>query len=266
MKGDRLSTSQPGTEIEGILRSPGGSMLCAIGLAGGLAAVVSFTLAQASDHVNEPGLQGALMDWIIVPYILGGLVAWWRRPESRFGPLMVAAGFVAFVSTLGWANTALPFTIGQAFDLLPAVLYLHVFLAFPSGRLQSASERALVVAGYFVAFGLELVGLMLGGFGDQNLLEAVSAPEAANALLRVQLVLLSAFSLAGVVVLVLRWRGEGLSMRRPMVLLVDCFALGLVMIAALFLTAAFEGPAFETIRRATFVVIGLAPAAFLVGL
>ena len=42
------------------------------------------------------------------------------------------------------------------------------------------------------------------------------------------------------------------------------------MIAFLFLSAAFglaEGnPAFETIRRATFFVIGLAPMAFLVGL
>jgi signal transduction histidine kinase len=38
------------------------------------------------------------------------------------------------------------------------------------------------------------------------------------------------------------------------------------MIAVLFLTGAFEGPAFETIRRATFFVVGLAPAAFLVGL
>ena len=43
------------------------------------------------------------------------------------------------------------------------------------------------------------------------------------------------------------------------------------MIAALSLTAAFEaavfeGPAFEWIRRATFVVIGIAPVAFLVGL
>jgi signal transduction histidine kinase len=48
--------------------------------------------------------------------------------------------------------------------------------------------------------------------------------------------------------------------------LVDAFALGLVMIAVLFVTGALDGPGFETIRRATFVVIGLAPAAFLIGL
>ena len=55
-------------------------------------------------------------------------------------------------------------------------------------------------------------------------------------------------------------------MRRPVSLLVDFFALGLVMVAALFLSGAFELPAFETTRRATLVVIGIAPVAFLVGL
>ena len=82
--------------------------------------------------------------------------------------------------------------------------------------------------------------------------------------------MLAAVSLAGIGVLALRRRGSGRPLRQPLALLVDSFALGLLMIAFLFLSAAFglvEGdPAFETIRRATFFVIGLAPIAFLVGL
>jgi signal transduction histidine kinase len=108
--------------------------------------------------------------------------------------------------------------------------------------------------------------MALGGFGPDNLLEIVSEPGAAGTLLDVQLVAISAFCLIGVGVLAVRRRGAGRPLRRSVALLVDSFALGLVMIAALFLTGAFEGPAFETIRRATFFVIGLAPAAFLVGL
>jgi signal transduction histidine kinase len=247
-------------------RAPRRSVLWLIALAGCAAAGASLALALTSDHVNEPGLQAALTDWITLPYIVAGLIAWDRRPDSRFGPLMVAAGFAMFLSSLGWANGAPVQSIGQAFDLLPAIVFLHVFLAFPSGRLEHRFERLLVVVGYATAFGLQLVGMALGGFGPDNLLAVVSEPAAAATLLDVQLVAISAFCLTGVGVLVARRRGEGRPLRRWAALLVDSFALGLVMIAVLFLTGAFEGPAFETIRRATFFVVGLAPAAFLVGL
>jgi signal transduction histidine kinase len=240
-------------------------VVCAIALAGCAAAVATFALALNSDHVNQPGLQAALMDWITLPYIVAGLIAWRRRPESRFGPLMIVAGFAMFLSTLAWANAPLPFTIGQLFDLLPAIIFLHIFLAFPTGRLQRGLDRALVGVGYFTAFGLEVVGLVLGGFGPDNVLEVVSEPGAAHTLLQVQLVTISALCLMGVVLLFGRRRHAG-RLRRPVALLVDAFALGLVMIAVLFVTGAFDGPYFETIRRATFFVIGLAPAAFLVGL
>ena len=38
-------------------------------------------------------VQIALLVWISVPYVLAGLVAWWRRPDSRLGVLMIAGGF-----------------------------------------------------------------------------------------------------------------------------------------------------------------------------
>jgi signal transduction histidine kinase len=247
-------------------RAPRLYVLWLIALAGCAAAALSMALALTSDHVAEPGLQAALTDWITLPYIVAGLIAWERRPDSRFGPLMIAAGFAMFLSSLGWGNAPLLHTIGQAFDLLPAVLFLHVFLAFPDGRLEHPVERALVRAGYVTAFGLELVGMALGGYGPDNLLEVVAAPGPAATLLDVQLFAISAACLAGVGVLVARRRGHGRPLRRPAALLVDSFGLGLVMIALLLITGAVDGPAFETIRRATFLVIGLAPAAFLVGL
>src|SRR4051794_186352 len=237
----------------------------AFAVAAGAAGGCTFALALTSDHVAQPGLQAALVDWITVPWILGGLVAWWRRPDSRFGVLMIAAGFANFASSLSWSDSALPFTIGQACDLLPAALLLHAFLAFPTGRLERRPERWLVMAAYAVAL-LELGRLLLGGFGPDNLLAAVSAPDAARALGKAQLVALSALSLAGVGVLFARRRGAGRPLRRAAALMVDSFALTLVLIALLFLAGAFSWPGFETIRRATFLVAGLAPVAFLAGL
>jgi hypothetical protein len=244
------------------------TVLC-IAVAGWVTAGISVWLAFNSDHVQDPGVQAALMVWMVLGYVSAGLVAWWRRP-SDFGPLMVAAGFTIFASSLSWANGSVLFTIGIAFDLVPAVVFLHVFLAFPTGRLESRFERFLLVVGYVTAFGLQLVAMVLDGFGPSNLFSLVSEPDWAEALAKVQLVVLAAVSLAGIGVLAVRRRDSGRPLRRSLALLIDSFALGLVMIAFLFLSAAFglvEGdPVFETIRRATFFVIGLAPIALLVGL
>jgi hypothetical protein len=85
-----------------------------------------------------------------------------------------------------------------------------------------------------------------------------------------QLVVISALCLTGVVVLATRRREAGRPLRRSLALLVDSFALALVMIAFLFMSAVLGltsgGTPFETIRRLTFFVVGLAPLVFLVGL
>ena len=245
---------------------PTPALLWAIAAGGCMVGAASFLLAFASDHVDEPGLQAALYCLIEVPYILGGAYAWWRRPDSRFGPLMIAAGYTAFLANLAWANTALPATIGQLFDLVPLVIYLHVFLSYPSGRLETRPERWLVLVGYLLATVPQLVSMALGGPPPDNLIAFASAPGFVETLTQLQLWALSAVSLAGVALLVSRRRLVGSPGRRNAALLVDFFALGLVMMALLMIAGAEQWPAFETIRRATFVTIGLAPIAFLIGL
>jgi signal transduction histidine kinase len=217
--------------------------------------------------VTEPGLQAALLAWVSLPYVLGGLIAWRRRPDSRFGPLMVAAGFAMFVSSLQWASAALPYTVGLAFDLVPPALFIHVFLAFPSGRLERPVERAIVAAAYSAGFGVQLLKMALGGVGGDNLITIAAEPSAALTIQKFQLITLSVLALAAVALLVARRRAGGRPLRRSVALLVDSFALALVMIAVLLLAGAFElVGAFETIRRVTFGVVGIAPVAFLIGL
>jgi signal transduction histidine kinase len=227
---------------------------------------VAVALAFLSDHVDEPGIRSALLVWVVLPYVLAGLVAWWRRPESRFGPLMVIAGFATFLSALQWSNQALPYTIGLVFDLLPAVIFLHVFLAFPSGRLERPPERWLVVLGYFVAVGCQIAKMLLGAGGPDNLVAVVTETAAANTVEDIQLVTLSAICLTGIALLVARRRGPVRPLRPSVALLVDSFALGLVAMAVLLLAGAFAWPSFVTIQRIAFGVIGLAPVAFLIGL
>jgi signal transduction histidine kinase len=249
------------------VRPPRAVVLWSIALVGCVAGGVVIALGLTSDHVDTPAVQILLVNWIGLGYVFAGAVAWWRRPESRFGPLMVAAGFTFFLTVLSWSNAGLPYTIGIAFDLLPAAIYLHVFLAFPTGRLERTVERVPVIAAYVTAFGLQFVGLALGGFGPDNLVGITDAPDAARTLLHTQLVILAGLCLTGIVV---RRTGPRLPLRRPLALLVDSFALGLAMLAFLYLTAAFgfvNGQVeFETVRRVTFFVVGLAPLVFLAGL
>jgi hypothetical protein len=171
-------------------RSPSPSAVWGIALAGCAATAVATALALTSDHVDEPGVQATLVGWIGLGYVVSGAIAWWRRPDSRFGPLMIASGFTFFLSVLSWSNASVPYTVGIFFDLVPAAIYIHVFLAFPDGRLERRVERWVVGAAYFVALGLQVVGLLLNGFGPDDAIAVWDAAGAAYTLLRIQLVTL----------------------------------------------------------------------------
>jgi signal transduction histidine kinase len=244
-------------------------VITGIALAGCAAAAYSFVSALRNPAVHaelgEPLVIALLSNWLTVSYVLCGLLAWARRPDSRFGPLMVAAGFANFISTLSWTTNDVTFTLGQALDLLPPVILMHVFLAFPTGHLRGKPERALVAGAYVAAVLLQLVRMAFGGFGPNNLFEILAHENAALLSLRVALLTVSAFCLSGVAVLLLRRRRSD-RLRRAHLLIVDAFALGLVMIALLFISASFDGPAVQEIRWATFATLGLAPVVFLAAL
>jgi signal transduction histidine kinase len=248
------------------VRGPAPSTRVLVALGGLAAAAMSIALAATSDHLAEPAIQAGLFVWIMLSYIFSGLLAWWRRPDSAFGRLLVVVGFGVGLSNLAWANQPLLFTVGQAGDLLVVVLFLHVFLAFPTGRLGDRLPRLLVGAGYAVSVGLQLTVMLLGGFGADNLLAVADAQGVATVVHGVELVTLSGLVLAGVLVLALRRRADGVPLRRSTTLLVNSFALGLVSLAVLLLMGLFAGLGFALVQRLTLAVLGLAPMAFLVAL
>jgi signal transduction histidine kinase len=243
-----------------------GRLFWAAGVGGLVAALSAFVFALTSEQLEHPLTQASIHAWISLSYVLCGLIAWHRRPHSRLGPLMVAAGLVKGLSNLTWSDDAVVRSVGMTFDLVPLVVFLHLFLAFPTGRLHGRADRALVASGYTVALGGQIVVMLLGTFGPDSAFALADAPAAGNVVHAAMLVTIAALSLLGMAVLLVRRRRRGPARRRSAALLLDAFTVGLVMIALLLLWGFPPLPHFAVIQHTTLIVLGLAPVAFLIGL
>jgi signal transduction histidine kinase len=254
--GETFSSGQP---------APRSWILWAIAVATAGVVTGTMVLALASNTLDRPALRAFLVGWIVVPYVLSGILAWWRRPASRLGPLMLATGFAMAATALQWFEQPMLFSIGHLLDMLPAAMFLHVFLAFPTGRLARKPEQVVVAACYAAALGLQLVKIILG-VNPANLFTITTQVSASNLVEGVQLSLVAALLLAGAVLLYVRSHDTGRGRHRPTSLLVEAFGLSLVMLALLYVAGLGAWPAFETIRLITFASLGLAPIAFLFAL
>jgi hypothetical protein len=114
-----------------------------------LAALAGVIMLGLSNGV--PPVHVALIGWLTAAYTLSGLIAWRCRPAVRFGPLMVLTGVGSLLGALSWADGGILHTVGQAADVLPLVLVVHVFVTFPSGRLRGRAEKLLIGVGYVAA-------------------------------------------------------------------------------------------------------------------
>ena len=80
-------------------------------------------------------------------WIATGLIAWQRRPWNRIGLLMVAAGLADLVGQLYW-DAWLPYLLATGLSSLQLAIFAHLFLAFPSGRLETILEQRFVAFVY----------------------------------------------------------------------------------------------------------------------
>ena len=148
----------------------------------------AYSLAGTAPAASAAGL---LAGWSL---IAAGLGAWARRPGSRFGPLVAAAGVAWFLAE--WDNpgagAAVAFTAGLVLQAACPPLIGHAALVYPGGRLRSPLERVAVAIAYggaVLALGI-LPTLFFQpasqGCGQcpDNLLGVVNDPQAVQALTR----------------------------------------------------------------------------------
>jgi signal transduction histidine kinase len=118
-----------------------------VGLAGAVIGVVAPYVSWSDAPVNVPLLVSNTVS--ISSFTILGLYATAKRPDNRVGPLMMAVGFAFMLQLIGWIPTDLTYTIGVwLFMELWLVVLAHLFLAFPTGRLESKLDRRLVGTAY----------------------------------------------------------------------------------------------------------------------
>ena len=81
-------------------------------------------------------------------FLLAGLAAWRRWPASRLGLLFTITGYAWVLPSMAHLPYALPFTIGNLIANVYAAALAHLALAWPTGRLRSRFECAVVIAVY----------------------------------------------------------------------------------------------------------------------
>ena len=93
-------------------------------------------------------------------FLVAGVIAWWRRPANRLGPLMVIAGYALLARQFRYSHDALLFTVFFALGDLSYALVANVALAYPSGRVSDRTERSLVNVGYATVLAFPLLILL----------------------------------------------------------------------------------------------------------
>src|SRR5262249_31466318 len=127
--------------------------------AGAALTVLAYEVEADSLHTQDGRLVVQLA--AAAAFLVAGLLAWWRRPTNRLGPLMVAAGFALLMRHLRYSHDALAFTLFFVFGDLGFALVVHSSLAYPAGRTKDRVERWQVRAGYATALTLPIAILML---------------------------------------------------------------------------------------------------------
>jgi len=253
-----------------------GRALVAIALAAIVAGGAAAALIVSSDHTPNPGAGIAIGLLITWSFVGTGLYAWWRRPANRFGALMAAVGFTYLLGSLTASDDPLVFTVGVLLASLYFVVFAHILLSYPDGRLQERWHAWLLAAGYAICV-LGPLPQLLWGFNERMQDGCPDCPESAllianddtlravfNALASVIGVAIVAVVL---VILIRRWRAATAPQRRAMAPLLWSGVAMLVLVAtSLGTDAAGISRLTDVLGWLSLLVFASVPWVFLIGL
>ena len=135
------------------------------------------TAAAAQWGALRPVIVGEHADpRVILYHVIGasfavcGLLAWYRRPDARTGPLMVVTGFLFFARLLlSRFDSSVAQTVGMAFGNLWVITFVALLVSFPSRpRRWVLSERVLIGVFVLAEIVLVMVWMLFSAFPGQS--------------------------------------------------------------------------------------------------
>jgi signal transduction histidine kinase len=195
-----------------------------------------------------------------------GLIAWRRRPDSRSGVLMTAAGAGFFLSAIiGQFHPPLAQTASIVVQELWAPFFVALLLTLlTGGRLVSRVDWLLVGAFVLALWVLQVVWLLFLE-QDGNLLAAFPNADIADAVDKGQRTLAGLACVAVAIVVAARWTAASRPRRRALLPSV-AGSIALLLFAALLTNDLVTGSRSQTVLWLAICSLVSVPAAFLVGL
>jgi signal transduction histidine kinase len=250
--------------------------LAAIAFAALISGAAASALVVSSDHMPSPGAAIAIGLVISWSFVGAGLYAWWRRPGNRFGALMTAVGFTFMLGALTTSDDSVVFTAGVLVANLYFVMFAHMVLAYPDGRLERPWHARLLAGAYVLAV-IGPLPQLLWGFTDRMVESCPDCPESAllierNDTLRDVLNGIASgigVVLAGLIIITLvrRWRAATPLQRRALAPILWSGAAMLVLLAsALGTDAAGISRLTDVLGWLSLLVFASVPWVFLIGL
>jgi len=151
-------------------------------------------------------------------FVACGIFLWARRPANRLGPLMTTVGMLWLLGrTMTLVSIPVVYTAGLWLTDLWGAGFAAFLLSFPTGRLTSRADLAIVGIFLFVTVPLEFLWLLfLVPANGLNALGLAADPNAAQVIDRIQRVLISLGAVLLVISLGWRWLRSSGPVRRQM--------------------------------------------------
>src|SRR5215216_6746754 len=142
-------------------RGHGGRWQAAVAGVAVLAAVAALWITLEADFLAYPGwLAAQKADFILGPVFIG---LYWlrRRPRSRFGPILIAFGFVGVPYVLQSSSDSWLYGAGLLWENVVGLAAYVLILTFPTGRLDGLVPKLILLAALILAVVPAIVILLL---------------------------------------------------------------------------------------------------------
>lgn len=272
--GDRALVSTAGSwlrDSDGILRTR-----ALVGLAGVALVLAAIEIMVGIPRIQPTGLVVVVNALVGVSFIGSSIVAFRRRPNSRVGVLLATTGLLWFSGAiLLLSGTSWGFSLGLLLDGLFWIPLGHLLLTFPTGRLNSKTDRVIVGALYIaLPVGNLLTVIVLdpttAGCLDcaSNLFMVVDDPSMFRIVVLLDALAGAVLAIAVLVSLIRRWHSASEPMRR--ILRPVWWALWPAFVAAAILLSSsfisFPSGYGTVVLPLLNIALAVLPVAFLVGL